>query len=282
MHSFKLTRCFIIIAIALAIVTGAMWITASVIKADTDEPIPTIMPAEPESDPVTIPEGEPLMKEDPTEDPTEPPTEVPTEPATIMGTVNTDRLNVRKEPDINVFVIRQLAIGTRVEILEQKILDGVHWGRIEDGWINLRYVDIDGDETPGVEISVNLEDLHNLALINFIEAGQDDCCNDCRRRICDVVLNRIEDDRWPGEDTIAEVLLSPTQFAQLSKTGLVWPARAKSMMEQHAIERAYMIAEEVLMGNHSEVYQQGYVWYMGAPQTRNYYRCPDCNIYFSR
>lgn len=278
MHSIKLTRWLIIIMIVLVFVAGAFGIAAGVAKANTEDPIPTTTPTEPESDLVEIPEGEPIIREDLTE----PPTEAPTEPSVLMGTVNTDRLNVREEPDINVFVIRQLAIGTRVEILEEKILDGVHWGRIEDGWINLRYVDFDGDETPGAEISVNLEDLHNLALINFIEAGQDDCCNDCRRRICDVVLNRIEDDRWPGEDTIAEVLLSPTQFAQLSKTGLVWPARAKSMMEQHAIERAYMIAEEILMGNHSEMYQQGYVWYMGAPQTRDYYRCPDCNIYFSR
>lgn len=87
---------------------------------------------------VEIPEGEPIITEEYS-------TESPTEPKTVMGTVNTDRLNVREEPDTNCTVIRQLEVGTRVEILEQKILDAVPWGRIEDGWINLRYVDLDGE-----------------------------------------------------------------------------------------------------------------------------------------
>ena len=221
---------------------------------------------------VEIPEGEPIITEEPTEAPTEP--EFPK-----MGVVNTDRLNVRTEPDINCYVNYQLAVGTEVEILEIKILDAIPWGRIADGWINLRYVDVDGEDY-SVKVEYNMEDLHNLALINFIETGEDGCCNTCRLRVCDVVLNRVADDRW--EDTIEKVLLETTQFAQLSKTGLVWPSRAKNMNEQHAIERAYMIAEQILMGNHSDVYQQGYVWYMGAPHTRDFIRCPDCNIYFSR
>ena len=240
---------------------------------------------------VEIPEGEPIITEEysteapteiPTEAPTEAPAEAPTEPETVMGTVNTDRLNVREEPDVNCFVIKQLAVGTRVEILEQKILDAIPWGRIEDGWINLRYVDLDNGDDYSVQITYDMEDLHNLALINYVEAGQDNCCNTCRRRICDVVLNRITDDRWAGEDTIAEVLLSPTQFAQLSKTGLVFPDRADRLAEQHAIERAYMIAEQVLLGNHTDVYQQGYVWYQGINRTNDYIVCYDCGIYFSR
>lgn len=225
-----------------------------------------------------VTESEPIVMENPTEAPTE----EPTEPETVMGTVNTDRLNVREEPDINCFVIKQLAVGTRVEILERKILDAIPWGRIEDGWINLRYVDLDNGEDYTVQVTYNMEDLHNLALINYIEAGSDKCCNNCRRRVCDVVLNRIEDDRWSGEDTIAEVLLSPYQFAQLSKTGLVFPSRAKLLREQHAIERAYIIAEEVLMGNHTDVYQHGYVWYQGINRTDDYIVCEDCGIYFSR
>lgn len=224
---------------------------------------------------VAIPEGEPIIIEDPTEAPTEP--EFPK-----MCIVNTDRLNVREEPDINNNVIRQLAVGTEIEVFEIKILDAIPWGRIADGWINLRYVDFDGEDDYTVKVDYNMEDLHNLALLNYIEAGQDGCCNLCRARICDVAYNRVADDRWPGEDTIAEVLLSPTQFAQLSKTGLVWPPRAKNMSEQHAIERAYMIAEQILLGNHTDVYQQGYVWYQGINRTNDYIVCHDCGIYFSR
>lgn len=223
-----------------------------------------------------VTESEPIVMENPTEAPTE----EPTEPETVMGTVNTDRLNVREEPDINCFVIKQLAVGTRVEILERKILDAIPWGRIEDGWINLRYVDLDNGEDYTVQVTYDMEDLHNLTLINYIEAGEDGCCNTCRLRICDVVLNRVADDRW--EDTIEDVLLSPTQFAQLSKTGLVFPNRADHLTEQHAIERAYMIAEQILLGNHSDVYQQGYVWYQGTNRTNDYFSCNNCGIYFSR
>lgn len=85
---------------------------------------------------VTIPEGEPIIMEEYI-------TEAPTEPTIVCGTVNTDRLNVRKEPYIDARVYRQLSIGSRVEILERKILDGIPWGRIEVGWINLEYIDLE-------------------------------------------------------------------------------------------------------------------------------------------
>lgn len=279
MNSSKLTKILIAIVIALLVLDVSLIAYVNIHNSDplTDETIPeTIVVIETDPSPIDIPEAEPIITEDPTEPPTEPPV--------TMGTVNTDRLNVRKEPDIDEIVIKQLAVGTRVEILEKKILDAIPWGRIAEGWINLRYVTMDGEEDPTVRTTVDIEQLHQLALINYIEAGDDRCCNECRRRVCDVVLNRVADTtRWPSEDTIEKVLLSPTQFAQLSKTGLVWPDRADWMEEQHAIERAYIIAEEVLMGKHSEVYQQGYLWYQGTNRTQDYFYCPDCGLVcFSR
>ena len=85
--------------------------------------------------------------EPPTEEPTEAPTEAPTEPPVVMGTVNADNLNVRTSPATTSDILKRLAINSRVEILEQKIIDGVNWGRIPDGWINLNYVTIDGEDT---------------------------------------------------------------------------------------------------------------------------------------
>jgi len=89
---------------------------------------------------------------DATEEPTEEPTEVPTEPVetvppVLMGTVNADNLNVRSEPYSTSDILKRLAINTRIEILEQKIVDGVNWGRIAEGWVNLNYVTI-GVEFP--------------------------------------------------------------------------------------------------------------------------------------
>ena len=88
---------------------------------------------------------------DSTEEPTEEPTEAPTDaPANVvMGTVTTDNLNIRSSPSTDSStVIRQLAVGDRLEITEQKLIDGVNWGRIEEGWINLNYVAIDGQTAP--------------------------------------------------------------------------------------------------------------------------------------
>ena len=87
-----------------------------------------------------------------TEEPTAEPTEEPTEPAVtvppvVMGTVNADNLNVRSEPYSTADILKRLAINSRIEILEQKIVDGVNWGRIAEGWINLNYVTIDGEGT---------------------------------------------------------------------------------------------------------------------------------------
>lgn len=89
--------------------------------------------------------------DEPTQAPTDAPTEAPTEPVVteppvIMGTVNADNLNVRAEPYSTSDILKRLAINTRIEILEQKIVDGVNWGRIAEGWVNLNYVTIDGED----------------------------------------------------------------------------------------------------------------------------------------
>ncbi len=55
----------------------------------------------------------------------------------VYGTVTgTDSLNVRKTPD--GAIVDRLPEGTRVEILEQKNVNGRAWGRCSTGWICLR------------------------------------------------------------------------------------------------------------------------------------------------
>ena len=100
-----------------------------------------------------------------TEAPTEEPTEAPTEPAetvppVLMGTVNADNLNVRSEPYSTSDILKRLAINTRIEILEQKIVDGINWGRTADGWVNLNYVTI-GVEFPDPGTNDNVVDNPN-------------------------------------------------------------------------------------------------------------------------
>ena len=117
---------------------------------------PTV-PSEPNE--TIAPTAEPT--EEPTVAPTDEPTEAPTEPAetvppVLMGTVNADNLNVRSEPYSTADILKRLAINTRIEILEQKIVDGVNWGRIAEGWINLNYVTI------GVEFPESNNDSSNV------------------------------------------------------------------------------------------------------------------------
>ena len=91
------------------------------------------------------------------------------------------------------------------------------------------------------------EELKALALAIYQEAGGDSCSDECRQMVGEVVLNRVADSRYP--DTIEEVLLQPKQYGRLSETGLVWPERASSPNEAHAVDRAYQCAAQLLSGS---------------------------------
>lgn len=113
-------------------------------------------------------------------------------------------------------------------------------------------------ETDDNNSSVDPSIREMLAIVIYQEAGGDAHCDECRRRVADVVLNRVEDPRFP--DTMYGVLTAPYQYGRLHWTGIVWASRANNAGEKHAVERAYRIADEVLNGQHSELYGQGYVW----------------------
>lgn len=121
-------------------------------------------------------------------------------------------------------------------------------------------------------------DVELLALIIYQEAGGDAVCDDCRRRVADVVLNRVADWRFP--DSIEGVITQRAQYGRLYWTGIVWPARASLGSEQYAVERAYRIAEEVLSGQHSELYGEGWIYQAEFTQGETVVSC--CGIYFGR
>ena len=97
-----------------------------------------------------------------------------------------------------------------------------------------------------------------LACAIYSEAGGDECSDECRIDVGDVILNRVEDSRFP--DTLEGVLTAPKQYGRFSVTGVIWPERARKPEEAHAVERAYRIAEQLLAGEHGELFGQGYVW----------------------
>ena len=101
-----------------------------------------------------------------------------------------------------------------------------------------------------------------LACGIYQEAGGDDQSDLCRKYVGDVMLNRVNDPRFPN--TLAGVLLQPGQYGSFSLTGVVWPARAAG--EPEAVERAYQTARGLLSGEHSELFGAGYIWQAEFPQ----------------
>lgn len=54
--------------------------------------------------------------------------------------VNTDYLNIRQSAGTDSAVVGYLVYGNKIEILEQKDVNGTAWGRTSKGWICLSYV----------------------------------------------------------------------------------------------------------------------------------------------
>ena len=137
---------------------------------------------------------------------------------------------------------------------------------------------VEAPETNEMESGISEDDVELLACVIYQEAGSDAVCDDCRRRVADVVLNRVESEYFP--DTIYEVLMQPSQYGAYSMTGIVWPERASYETEAHAVERARRIAREVLSGQHSDLYGNGYIWQAGFEQGSQGFW--DCGMYFGK
>lgn len=179
------------------------------------------------------------------------------EPATDIQTTQPESVDaVRYLPDIELHLVTEATNGTKAE----------------PSTIPLTVPESDSKPL------FDPNDKELLARVIYQEAGGDACCDDCRRRVADVVLNRVESPYFP--DTIKGVLTQKYQYGRYYWTGIVWPERAKSNAEKHAVERAYQIAEEVLTGNHSELYGKGYIWQAEFRQGKDNIKC--CGIYFGR
>ena len=127
-------------------------------------------------------------------------------------------------------------------------------------------------------IEIDPEELEFLSIAIYCEAGSDRCCDNCRRRVADVILNRMADDRFP--DTMLGVLRQEAQYGTFGWTGVVWPDMSYRESEKRAVERARRIAEEVLSGQHSELYGQNYIWQAEFIQGYDWIYC--CGIYYGK
>lgn len=105
------------------------------------------------------------------------------------------------------------------------------------------------------------QELEMLALVIYQEAGADWCSDETRLMVGTVVMNRIADPRFP--DTMHEVVTEERAYGRLHWTGIVWPSRASYPEEAHAIERAFTIAKQILLGERTlpddVVFQSEYI-----------------------
>lgn len=110
----------------------------------------------PEQKPEEKPEEKPEQK--PVETPTTPPATTPTTPpattpstppatTTWTGKVIADELLIRKGPGLENSVVGWLVEGTKVTITERKMGGSLEWGKIDRGWICLKYVRFDTTST---------------------------------------------------------------------------------------------------------------------------------------
>lgn len=64
----------------------------------------------------------------------------------ITGKVkDTNNLRIRSGPGLDYSILGYLTLNTRVEIYEQRTVDGMVWGKISQGWISMDYVALDSD-----------------------------------------------------------------------------------------------------------------------------------------
>ncbi len=125
------------------------------------------------------------VKEDPkpTEPtPTEPPVTQPPaeEPEKTMGTITGNSLRIRSGAGITYSVRGYLNKGDRVEILEQKVVGNMTWGKTSKGWISMDYVKLDkteavqpktGKVADGVTLRVRSGPSDSYAITAYLASG---------------------------------------------------------------------------------------------------------------
>lgn len=121
-------------------------------------------------------------------------------------------------------------------------------------------------------------ELEMLACVIYQEAGGNACCDNCRRYVGDIVLNRVNDPRFPN--TMYGVLTQSGQYGSWAWTGIVWPSRAQNYVEQDAVARAYSTASDLLAGYHSALYGAGYVWQAAFAQGTDGFWC--CGHFYGK
>jgi hypothetical protein len=94
------------------------------------------------------------------------------------------------------------------------------------------------------ETNYTHDELYCMAVAIYNEAGGNACTDEHREMVGYVVLNRVNDSRYP--DTIRGVLEQPGQYEGLGSKGVNFAKRSSNDLEAKALERAWDTAKKVL------------------------------------
>ena len=109
----------------------------------------------------------------------------PGQPSQIGTVINVDLLNIRKSASLSASIVGQLKRGQQVQIYETVTVDGALWGRIDSGWISMKYIRLEASVTPdpeptptpqpsqiGTVINVDLLNIRKSASLSASIVGQ--------------------------------------------------------------------------------------------------------------
>ena len=88
------------------------------------------------------------------------------------------------------------------------------------------------------------DELYCMAVVIYNEAGSNSCTDEMQELVGYVVLNRVNDPRYPN--TIREVLTQKGQYEGIWNNGVHFAKRGNSEIETKALERAWTSAKKVL------------------------------------
>jgi spore germination cell wall hydrolase CwlJ-like protein len=120
------------------------------------------------------------------------------------------------------------------------------------------------------ESNYTYDELYCLAVAIYNEAGSNSCTDQQREYVGYVILNRVNDSRFP--DTIRGVLEQPGQYEGLGVNGVYFSKRASHDTEQEALERAWSIAQKVLENKDNIPIPKNVVFQAEFKQGNNVYK----------
>ena len=85
--------------------------------------------------------------------------------------VNADEVNVRSAAGVANAKVTTLKRGTPVTVYEQKTVDNALWGRIDQGWVAMQYVDLSSKANNGTTSTVPSGSLSGNSILTTVPAG---------------------------------------------------------------------------------------------------------------